>query len=157
MLGSPGYGVLPKCDSINTGYNKLLTDIRRFFILEHRIAPVIGGSLLDWMSGVTSAVGLRVVAGIASNMAFTNSGMSSVVSGREGVVGCPLQRFPDDGLTVVSSSRSGWRFCPSVVRCCFDVAHVFTPFHVVEFLDFLPLIVSSISLLARATAHVLFL
>ena len=89
--------------------------------------------------GVTLVVGFCVVAGIASNMAFTNPGMSSVVSRREGVVGCPLRRFPDDGPTVVSSSRSDWRFCPTVAWCCLDVARVFTPLRVVEFLDFLPL------------------
>ena len=111
-------------------------------------------------SSVTSVVGLRVVAAIASNMAFTNPGMSSVVSEWEGVVGCPLRRFPDDRPMVVSSSHLDWRFCPTVAQCRLDVAHVFTPLRVVEFLDFLPLIVkivSNTSLLARATVHVLFL
>ena len=83
-----------------------------------------------------------------------------VVSGWKGVVGCPLQCFPDEELTVVSSSRSGQHVCPTVTRCCQDVAHVFALPYVVEFFDFLHFIskvVSSISLLARATAHVLFL
>ena len=73
--------VLPRYDLIYTDY-KLLTDILRFLILERGIAPVIGRSLSARPN--VSAVGLRVVAAIASNMAFTNPGMSSVVSGQEG-------------------------------------------------------------------------
>lgn len=38
-------GVLPRCDLINTGTNKLLTNILQFLILEHGIATVIGKGL----------------------------------------------------------------------------------------------------------------
>ena len=86
-------GVLPRCDLINTGYNKLLTNIRRFLSLSTRSRRLsVEVCLLDRMSGrdVTSAVGLRVVAGITLNMAFTNPGMSSVVSRWEALLVVPF-------------------------------------------------------------------